>query len=124
MTTIDRPRPPTARNARPRAVAIVLQILLVLGAYAAFSVLAPWIAARPISEAEPAARAALPAGCPAFSVSHGDYACIERGLASDHPWRIALLVLATLAALSAAVGLQCIGRRPAPSHSAREENRP
>lgn len=65
------------------ALAQVLVVICIV--YPAFFILAPWRAARAVSEATPAVMASLPAECPAFTVNHGQYGCFWFGTQTQNP---------------------------------------
>jgi magnesium-transporting ATPase (P-type) len=80
----------------------VAQIVVVLCAFAIFLVFAPWLGALPLSDASPVVAAGLPAGCPAFTVNHGQYHCFWHGTRSQNPmgfWLCALLLFSCWAFL-------------------------
>jgi len=78
-------------NARwQRILWALAQLLAGFVGFGAFFVFAPWLATEPIEQAPPEVVAALPSGCPAFSVNHGTYTCEWHDTISRNPRGFAL----------------------------------
>jgi hypothetical protein len=71
----------------------IAQVVVSIFIFATFFVFAPWLGAKPASEAPPAVAAGLPAGCPAFTVDHGQYPCFWFGTVSQNPTGFSLCAL-------------------------------
>jgi len=68
-----------------QALWCLAQLATGLVSFAAFFVFAPWLGTRSIEEAPAEGVAALPQGCPAFSVNHGTYICEWHDTISRNP---------------------------------------
>ena len=83
------------------------QVVLSVAFMLVFFAWAPWLGARPVSDAPADVAATLPADCPAVTVSHGNYSCFSLGTVRSNPFGFASLT-ALFAALFGA--LLYIGR--------------
>ena len=61
------------------------QVVMAVALMLMFFTWAPWLGAQPVSEIPPDAAASLPANCPAFTVSHGNYSCFSLGTVRSNP---------------------------------------
>jgi len=75
---------------------LIAKALLVVIWLGIFLLLAPWMDAKPIEEATPKILSALPLGCRAFFVNHGQYQCFQLGTRQQNPlgfWLLTLIFL-------------------------------
>lgn len=93
----------------------ITQVLAATVAVLSFFSLGPWLGTRPISEAPPEARQALPLDCPAYTVSHGTYACARRGTIEMNPIGFSINVVVFAVSVGFVCFIEFTGRGFPPS---------